>query len=90
MKYIHYSIIIYQYLLLIDNNLINQGEFEVEYNELPNQINITSNTTDDILSNLILGVYYNDSISSLINNINNSRINNTFVRGNIVGKFIEV
>lgn len=74
--------------IYIDNNLINQGEFEVEYNELPNQINITSNTTDDILSNLILGVYYNDSISSLINNINNSRINNTFVRGNIVGKYI--
>ena len=74
--------------IYIDNNLINQGEFELEYDKVPDKISINSAATGNTLSNLVLGVYYNDSISSLINNINNSRINNTFVRGNVTGKYI--
>lgn len=72
----------------IDNNLINQGEFEIIYETIPQKITIQSKTVNDILSNLTFGIYYNDSISSLINKIDNSRINNTFVRGNIFGKYI--
>lgn len=74
--------------ITINNNLITEEEFELELEEIPSTLTVEANVIGSIITNLNLEIYYNDNISSLINNLENSRINNTFIRGNVTGKYI--
>lgn len=75
--------------ITINNNLIEESDFELEFTEIPEKLTIQTDTLGVVLNNLIFEVSYNnDSISSLISNLNNSRINNVLIRGNITGKYV--
>lgn len=74
--------------ITINNNLINQETFELYFDEIPDKLTIETSTIGNTLNNLTLEIAYNDSISSLINNLENSRINNSFIRGTVTGKYI--
>lgn len=74
--------------IYINDNLINEENFELEFTELPSTLTIKTENLNNSLSNLIFEISYQDSITSLMNNFENSQINNVFIRGNITGNYI--
>ena len=75
--------------VIIDNNIVTESEFEIIYDEVPNKITIEAEEIGSILSDLIFEISYNtDSISGIIHNFDNSRMNNILIRGHIESKYI--
>lgn len=74
--------------IYINDNYVDTYEFEIELDDFLEQLVIRTDTIGDKISNLTYEVKYNNSVSSLIINSNNSEVINTIIRGSIINSNI--